>query len=92
MACCTYKFTVAENNISFGFNVNTGEQFDFDSSPAIQIVKQYEEYEGGYAFTPGRSAQTIETAGKVLAENITINPIPSNYGLITWNGSKLTVS
>ena len=23
---------------------------------------------------------------------VTINPIPSNYGLITWNGSVLTVS
>ena len=24
--------------------------------------------------------------------NVTVNPIPSNYGLITWNGSVLTVS
>lgn len=23
---------------------------------------------------------------------VTVNPIPSNYGLITWNGSILTVS
>ena len=23
---------------------------------------------------------------------VTVNPIPSNYGLVTWNGSVLTVS
>jgi hypothetical protein len=34
----------------------------------------------------------LATAEKVVTRNIVINPIPSNYGLITWNGSTLTVS
>ena len=29
---------------------------------------------------------------KKFFKNIRINPIPSNYGLITWDGSVLTVS
>lgn len=49
-------------------------------------------YEGPTEFTPTRSTQTIQAAGYLFGEDITINPIPSNYGLITWNGVALTVS
>ena len=51
-----------------------------------------EYYDGPYVFTPGATMQTVPTADKVLLEDITINPIPNNYGLITWNGSVITVS
>lgn len=53
---------------------------------------QMEEYDGPYEFTPTQSTQTALTENRVLLENIIINPIPSNYGLITYNGSVLTVS
>lgn len=49
-------------------------------------------YEGDYEVTPGPAARTLPTADKRLERDITIGPIPSNYGLITWNGSTLTVS
>lgn len=49
-------------------------------------------YTGEYEFTPSAETQTIPTSNKALAQDITINPIPSNYGLITWDGSTLTVS
>ena len=49
-------------------------------------------YEGEYVFTPSSETQIINAAGLVMNENVTINPIPSNYGLITWNGSNLLVS
>ena len=49
-------------------------------------------YEGGYTFTPSDTRQTVPTGGKKLLEDITIKPIPRNYGLISWNGSVLTVS
>ena len=29
---------------------------------------------------------------RVLAQDIVVNPIPSNYGLITYDGSTITVS
>lgn len=51
-----------------------------------------ETYRGEYTFTPSAQTQTIEIAGKTARENIIINPVPSNYGLITWNGSTITVS
>ena len=58
------------------------------SMEAVQIPS----YSGSTEFTPTDSVQVIEAAGFLFEENITINAIPSNYGLITWNGSTLTVS
>ena len=49
-------------------------------------------YPGPTEFTPSAEKQTIEVSGYRLKEDITINPIPSNYGLITWDGSTLMVS
>ena len=49
-------------------------------------------YEGAYTVTPTQEAQVLATAGKVMLEDVTIDPIPQNYGLVTWNGSVLTVS
>lgn len=50
------------------------------------------DYQGPYEVTPSQQTQTLGTAGHELSQNITINPIPSNYGLITYNGAYLTVS
>lgn len=49
-------------------------------------------YRGEYEFTPTQQEQIIPIEGLKATEDIIINPIPSNYGLITWNGSTLTVS
>ena len=50
------------------------------------------DYEGPYLFTPSMEAQRIDIGHKTAAQDIIISPIPSNYGLITWNGATLTVS
>lgn len=43
--------------------------------------------------TPTQETQTITAdAGYTGLGTVTVNPIPSNYGLITYNGSILTVS
>lgn len=49
-------------------------------------------YHGEYEFTPSSETQTIEIENKRAEHDIIINPIPNNYGLITWNGAVLTVS
>lgn len=76
------------------------ETFDvvFDSGGTFAVdFGQYDgtsgdEYGGPFEVTPTSFEQTLNTADKIVRQNITINPIPSNYGLITWNGSTLTVS
>ena len=50
------------------------------------------QYEGPYEFTPTQETQTVLIENELATSNITINPIPSNYGLITWDGALLTVS
>ena len=61
---------------------------------AEKIVRYREAdyYTGEYTYTPSQEIQTIPIAQLTASDDITINPIPSNYGLITWNGSTLTVS
>ena len=49
-------------------------------------------YSGPYTATPSNSVQVFAVDGKKMMQDFTVNPIPSNYGLITWNGSTLTVS
>lgn len=49
-------------------------------------------YEGEYEVTPTEETITLSTSNLQMTNNVTINPIPSNYGLITWNGTTLTVS
>lgn len=55
-------------------------------------VREVEYWTGATTFTASAEAQVYETNGLTMPRNITINPIPNNYGLITWNGSNLTVS
>lgn len=63
-----------------------------DGSLTIPSAAGVEKYEGGYTFTPSSSEQIIPILGKMATENIVINPVPSQYGLITWDGATITVS
>ncbi len=49
-------------------------------------------YSGTIDITPTEEKQTLPTAGYMLQADIVVEPIPSNYGLITWDGTTLTVS
>ena len=49
-------------------------------------------YDGITEVTPTTEQQVLQTYNKTVTRNIIINPIPSNYGLVTWDGSKLTIS
>lgn len=49
-------------------------------------------YPGPYEITPSSEAQVLQTAHRTMTGDLTIEPIPSNYGLITWDGAVLTVS
>lgn len=51
-----------------------------------------EHYAGAYEFTPTDTPQTIAIKDMVADADIVIDPIPSNYGKISWNGAVLTVS
>ena len=48
-------------------------------------------YTGETVVTPNEETQTLYTNGKNMPSNVIVNPIPSNYGRIAWNGSTITV-
>lgn len=50
------------------------------------------QYTGQYTVTPSSDQQVLQTRNMVCYDNITIEPIPSNYGLISWNGLGIRVS
>ena len=58
----------------------------------ITSISDRPAYTGSTEVTPTREMQVLYTANKSVLSDITINPIPSNYGLIAWDGSTLTVS
>ena len=67
--------------------------FDGEDGVIYEVsTQQHDTYQGPYEWTPSAEAQTIQIADMIAAEDIVINPIPSNYGLISWSGSTLTVS
>lgn len=57
-----------------------------------EIYVHDERYEGSYEVTPSAETQTLPTSGLLMSHDVVVNPIPSQYGLITYNGSILTVS
>ena len=50
------------------------------------------EYDGSYQVEPSSTETVLACEGLKMVQNVVISPIPSNYGLITWDGSTLTVS
>ena len=85
----------------FNVRFSVRETFPVAFSPPTPFTAEFEPtiykpigdyYEGPYEFTPSAEEQTIPILGMVATDNITVKPIPNNYGLITWNGSTLTVS
>lgn len=65
--------------------INTG-------TPIARELVERDPYTGIYEVTPSAETQTLLTKNYRMTDNVVINPIPSNYGLITWNGATLTVS
>lgn len=61
-------------------------------SSVVWRVQAADYYTGETVITPTQETQTLVTTGKLIPADIVINPIPNNYGLITWDGTVLTVS
>lgn len=71
----------------------TGQSLGIDTgTPIVRELVERDPYTGDYVVTPSAETQVLQTKHLRMTDNITVNPVPSNYGLITWNGSFLTVS
>lgn len=68
-------------------------QLDGESGIVTKVVEHdLPYYSGPVVVTPTKETQILNTADKVNTQNITINPIPHNYGLVSWDGRILTIS
>lgn len=65
---------------------------DIELSMEDEGVGEYPVYKGTYEVTPSLETQTLETAYRVLTNNVVIAPIPSNYGKISYDGSTLYIT
>lgn len=83
------RVTGLEQDIPLKVDTHEDIALGMDTSVTASIVPRYD---GQYSVTPAREAQSLATSGKLMTEDITVGAIPSNYGLITWDGSTLTVS
>lgn len=52
----------------------------------------YPIYEGITEITPSDHPQILSTTNTTVVQDIVINPIPSNYGLVSWNGLGIRIS
>lgn len=86
--CATLSVAVDEYILAAA----VAEEVTIESALAYIKEEVADPFEGDYEYTPSEETQTIQISGKTAEQNIIINPIPNNYGLITWNGSTLTVS
>ena len=66
------------------------ETVSAETSTGNPVTRDYVErdpYTGSYEITPSAELQVLATNNLRMTGNITINPIPSDYGHITWHGS-----
>ena len=82
---------VESSPVHLPLQVEDGNEIDLDLETGI-VYRTGDIYPGEATVIPSEETQILQTAGFQMPRNVTIEPIPQNYGLITWNGSVITVS
>lgn len=86
------KLTATFNPQTVSVSVNPSAMGISIGTPVARDYVERDPYTGDYSITPSGEAQTLQTNGLRMTDNITIEPIPSNYGLITQVGGGIRVS
>lgn len=89
-SCCHVKLHVDESG-GASLHVDDGGGATLHVGGSMYAVGP-PRYEGPYEVTPGQDTQVLDTEGRHTMENIVVQPVPWYYGLITYNGSTITVS
>ena len=92
MTSCRCVRLRVDGDSSATVRVNDPPAVTFGTGAYVPYVPTVEEYHGTYEVTPTQTAQVLPTDGLLAVADIVINPIPSNYGLITYNGTSIRVS
>lgn len=73
------RFNIKEQKIPLSFK-------HFQSVSQAEADVDY--YDAEYEATPQRTEQVFNTAKKMMTRNFVVKPIPSNYGLVTYDNNK----
>ena len=88
----TIPMSVATYDDTLPMDVTSSEETLGMDIGAEYVMDDTNPFEGSYEYTPSEQTQTIPIEDLRATQDIVINPIPSNYGLITYNGVSITVS
>ena len=69
------KFSSANQNFGTEFEA-VNESFFTEFGNLVNIGQSFPKYVGEYTVTPSREIKVLETANKVLTENVTVVAIP----------------
>lgn len=72
------NMTVSESNIPVTMSV-AENSVSYDMDVGTQIVATFDEYEGPYTVSPSEQVEELYTDGKMMAQDVTVNAIPSSY-------------
>ena len=86
-------FKLRPTKTTFSAKINSDTKvFKTNIDTKINHIIPVGDYCGDYVITPTQETQILPTSLKSMDKDIIINPIPSNYGRIDWNGAYITVS
>lgn len=88
----TVTLEVTERSVPLTLDVSDDGGITMSVEQVREIYVDRPVYTGTQTVTPSSQTQTLRTDGKRIVGDITVAPVPSNYGLVTWNGSYLTIS
>lgn len=82
-----------EQPVSVTFDIGDSPTTEFGAGEYIPVYDRDRPfYDGPYEIVPTSTPQVLGTSGLAMHRDVTIGAVPSNYGLITYDGSTLTVS
>lgn len=90
-SCCIIPIDVFEADSELQIEISDFEFVSLELD-AIGYPIYPERYTGTYNVVPTMQKQLLKTKDLAMLDDVTIERIPDCYGLITWNGSFLTVS
>ena len=91
-ACCAPCLTVEILAPVLGAEIQCPAVGVAFQPPIARDAGAIDPYTGEYTVVPSQETQVLHTNGLRMLNDVTIAPIPSNYGLVTWNGYSLRIS
>lgn len=91
MNACGIRANIDNGGNTRGIRANIGNAGNIRSNLIITSSDK-DTWKGTYTFIPTQYEQRVPVSGLVMENDIIIEKIPDNYGLITYNGSKIRIS